>query len=531
MSVMKKLDCGHTMELFCRSPMTPRCNSAKCELLLPGCLHPCPSKCSDPCERKLCEVIVDLPDSPPLPCSHPVRGPCKFLLQPPWRRPSSKMDKSPCPARCSTILSCGHRCSSKCGECASLGVHGVCRSPCNRKLVCNHDCQSLCFQACRPCKKPCELRCAHRTCSNLCGLPCSPCPAANGGCAWSCPHLKCDPHPCEELCARKPCELPCTKLLDCQHRCPGFCGEICPPSSVCPACQWLKAPSSFSVTLCKRMVLLPDCGHSVSVVEMDKPEDPEAVLQGPPSCPRCKVPMTATWGRYGDRVKAYHLDVASALSAYDRDWKIVLERSIEKLLVHHAPNVKTAEALRSALRGRGADTHWAIYWRIIRICLTNVFEDHLVGTCKETPYIKPFLSGLRKCCTELGDALILNSERPDEVLLQWRRLQLLRRLYTLKAVVKGPATNALNEAERLLLSKKNWTYDKNRQISTFFKSVSTKVAFNYQEDDVFDSNNLLSIHRRLSLELGLRWSKCPACLSVYLGNSCPNDSCQQPTNY
>lgn len=237
--------------------------------------------------------------------------------------------------------------------------------------------------------------------------------------------------------------------------------------------------------------------------------------------------MTATWGRYGNQVKAYYLDVVKAKSVYERDWKIVLERSIEKLLLHHAPNVKTAEALRSALRGKGADTHWAIYWRIIRICLTNDFEDQLVGTCKQITNIKPVLSELRKYCTKLGDALILHSERPDEVLIQWRRLQLLRCLYTLRNIVKGPAFNALNEAERLLLSKKDWTDEKNHQISTVFKSVlvSANITSNAQDNDVFDCNNPLLIHRRLSLELGLCWSKCPACLSVHLGNSCPNDSC------
>jgi len=80
---------------------------------------------------------------------------------------------------------------------------------------------------------------------------------------------------------------------------------------------------------------------------MDEADDPEPVLQEPPSCPRCKEPMTATWGRYGNQVKAYYLDVVGANSVYERDWKIVLERSIEKLLLHHATNFKTAETLRS----------------------------------------------------------------------------------------------------------------------------------------------------------------------------------------
>jgi len=145
LTVSRKLECGHMIEMFCRRPMTPRCISVKCVLLLPGCLHPCPAKCSQPCDRKLCDVIVDFPDSAPsapLPYNHQVRGPCKFLIQPPWRRPSAQMDKSPYPAPCSTILSFGHRCSSKCGECTSFGEHSMCRSPCDRKLICNHDCQS-----------------------------------------------------------------------------------------------------------------------------------------------------------------------------------------------------------------------------------------------------------------------------------------------------------------------------------------------------------------------------------------------------
>ena len=456
-TVPKSLDCGHTIQMLCRSPMTPRCNSFKCEQLLP-CKHPCPAKCSDPCDPALCEVIVDLPDSPPLDCKHPVRGPCKLLLKPPSDRPSALMDQSTCSAPCSTVLGCGHLCPSECGQCTTLGVHGMCRNPCNRKLICNHICQSLCAQSCRPCQLPCKLRCAHQSCSNLCGLPCSPCPT---GCTWECPHLKCDPHPCQDLCNRKPCQLPCPKLLACRHRCPGICGEICPPPSGCPECNRIVDTSSGG----QLMIYLPDCNHCVTLEEMDKDSEAMEVLQGPPACPRCKEPLTATWGRYGDRVKRYHLDVCGAVSAYERDWKTVMERSIEKLLERNAPDKKTIEFLRSALRGKNADARWQLYWRIVRLCLTNGFKEQLdKKKINKTEFVD-----LETRCDDLGDALLLHSERPQPVLLQWRKLH----------------------------------------------------SINQQKEDA----NLSLLHHRLSLELGLDWTKCSICKSVHLGPSCPNDPC------
>ena len=214
----------------------------------------------------------------------------------------------------------------------------MCRNPCIRQLICGHICQSLCSQACRPCKAQCRLRCDHANCTNLCGRPCSPCPV---GCRWKCPHSSCDPHPCFQLCNRQPCQLACIKLLSCRHPCPSLCGEICPPPSGCPTCHSMDR---------KTIIYLPDCGHCVSVQEM---ENPVELLQGPPSCPRCKEPLTAVWGRYGDRVKIYHYDIVAALKAHDRDWQSVLEQSICRLLDRHAPDAKIVDALRSALRGKG----------------------------------------------------------------------------------------------------------------------------------------------------------------------------------
>lgn len=46
--------------------------------------------------------------------------------------------------------------------------------------------------------------------------------------------------------SRLPCDERCTKLLlPCGHRCPGLCGEECPPAKFCvePACK-AKAPHS-----------------------------------------------------------------------------------------------------------------------------------------------------------------------------------------------------------------------------------------------------------------------------------------------
>jgi hypothetical protein len=213
------------------------------------------------------------------------------------------------------------------------------------------------------------------------------------------------------------------------------------------------------------MIYLPDCNHCVTLEEMDKDSEAMEVLQGPPACPRCKEPLTATWGRYGDRVKRYHLDVCGAVSAYERDWKTVMERSIEKLLERNAPDKKTIEFLRSALRGKNADARWQLYWRIVRLCLTNGFKEQLdKKKINKTEFVD-----LETRCDDLGDALLLHSERPQPVLLQWRKLH----------------------------------------------------SINQQKEDA----NLSLLHHRLSLELGLDWTKCSICKSVHLGPSCPNDPC------
>ncbi|MEW5317336.1 MAG: hypothetical protein WDW38_008643 [Sanguina aurantia] len=92
-----------------------------------------------------------------------------------------------------------------------LQCHHACTKPCERPAACGHACPSPCHHGrdCPPCVRQCWIGCAHR------GGP-----------------------------RRLPCDERCTKLLlPCGHRCPGLCGEECPPAKFCvePECK-AKAP-------------------------------------------------------------------------------------------------------------------------------------------------------------------------------------------------------------------------------------------------------------------------------------------------
>ena len=152
-----------------------------------------------------------------------------------------------------------------------------------------------------------------------------------------------------------------------------------------------------------------------------------------------------------------------------------------------------------------ADARWVLYWRIVRLCLRDAFKDQMKKMPQE----------LESCCNDLSDALLIHCERPDPVLRQWRRLQLLGRLRTLEPVVGGSASSALKEAARLLLSSKDWTNEKCLQVSLAIKSVSASVNILNQED----SDDVFRLQRRLSLESGLNWTKCRSCHCVYQSNS------------
>ncbi|CAG8303689.1 unnamed protein product [Penicillium olsonii] len=102
--------CSHTCQIECHGMVAcPPCNSP-CDV---ECGHSkCPRKCSEPCAP--CAVSNCLSACPHSACSMPCAAPC---------------DHIPCSLRCESLLSCGHRCPSVCGEiCPSVKYCQICAS-------------------------------------------------------------------------------------------------------------------------------------------------------------------------------------------------------------------------------------------------------------------------------------------------------------------------------------------------------------------------------------------------------------------
>ncbi|KAG2490737.1 hypothetical protein HYH03_010892 [Edaphochlamys debaryana] len=94
-------------------------------------------------------------------------------------------------------------------------LHSRCTRRCRRPLPCGHPCGAACHGPLTPCRaaceRPCWVHCAHRVCRRPCAEPCAPCA-----------------QPCV-----LPCDARCAQRLPCGHRCPGLCGEPCPPPGLC----------------------------------------------------------------------------------------------------------------------------------------------------------------------------------------------------------------------------------------------------------------------------------------------------------
>ena len=70
------------------------------------------------------------------------------------------------------------------------------------------------------------------------------------------------------MCNRTLCKEKCERLLDCKHKCIGFCGERCPLSCRIKGCKNYNE-STFEVFFGNEdsedavFILLEDCGHAV----------------------------------------------------------------------------------------------------------------------------------------------------------------------------------------------------------------------------------------------------------------------------
>ena len=286
-TIEDKFPCGHKMESFrCFERTTATC-IAPCQRQKSSCKHPCKGVCGKDCSNYPCnEVVIKV-----LSCGHKIKMHCK-----------QSIDEVQCPAECRAKLPCGHYCSGKCYECQERGSHEFCQHQCGRLLICLHRCNAACGEPCPPCNKKCAKSCPHGKCKRRCSQLCDSCTEP---CTWSCPHYQCK-NLCGEECDRPPCNAPCPKKLPCQHPCIGLCGENCP--TLCAICNAKKLSSTLAVRgsvkkETTRCLQLLDCGHTISVEEMDawmvrELGDHIQFLQ----CPRCSRSITFSY-RYGNIVK------------------------------------------------------------------------------------------------------------------------------------------------------------------------------------------------------------------------------------
>ena len=293
--VLKKIPiCGHETWVTCHVPAEQWICKEPCSRILP-CGHSCKEACGHTCTEKCESLVLKKWD----PCGHVKTVPCQ-----------TDPRKSPCPRKCTDLLSCGHKCKGTCGKCRNGKLHQACSHPCKRTLVCGHECQEPCTKECPPCQQQCENRCVHSKCQGKCGNTCVPCKEP---CQWQCQHQTCSML-CSEPCDREPCTEPCTRLLPCNHQCIGLCGEKCP--FLCRVCKPGDVNEIFFGTEDEddaKFVELEDCGHVLEVTGLDhwmntESESSESITIQLKSCPKCKTPIRRNL-RYGKLINAMLNDI------------------------------------------------------------------------------------------------------------------------------------------------------------------------------------------------------------------------------
>ncbi|XP_040289644.1 NFX1-type zinc finger-containing protein 1-like isoform X1 [Bufo bufo] len=130
---------------------------------------------------------------------------------------------------------------------------GGCKIPCEYRLKCGHVCPLFCHPCDQEhekvvCRKPCpKTTCENgHKCRNLCSDPCGKCEELVPKVIPVCGHIQdvpCSVHP-EKL----GCKLPCSKILECGHKCVRLCSQVCT----------INCPEKVTVKL--------TCGHTVKTL-------------------------------------------------------------------------------------------------------------------------------------------------------------------------------------------------------------------------------------------------------------------------
>ncbi|CAH0548130.1 unnamed protein product [Brassicogethes aeneus] len=194
------------------------------------------SRCLEPCTKLLCD-------------SNPEHKCLKECYK----------DCGPCTYRVLRDLVCGHQVSL---ECHIDHTNYKCREPVKTKLPCGHEadkpchmhvdkfrcplpCDYQCRQPCQKFRKGCTTEADHHRCRRLCFQECDPCLVEVKKTRTVCPHFY--RVPCNLDVDKIVCKKPCTKTVQCGHKCKNKCSEPC--------------------GLCTYKVdkVVPDCGHKIKV--------------------------------------------------------------------------------------------------------------------------------------------------------------------------------------------------------------------------------------------------------------------------
>ncbi len=286
--VDKRLPCNHKITVHCSTDVNFVSCPKPCSTILP-CGHSCRNLCTQPHTTRCREPVPKV-----LACGHQNTVEC-------YKDP----DQVLCSHPCQTALECGDTCEGTCGSCKHGRLHIQCKKKCGRTLFCGHHCKFPCASTCPPCNEPCNNYCHHSPCPRKCYEPCQPCMEP---CLWKCAHLKCT-KPCGQLCDRRPCNIPCRKILKCRHPCIGLCGEKCPSKCrICDkdeVCEFIFGTEDEEDA---RYIELEDCGHVFEYTGLDNWMNQESSEIQFKFCPKCKISIRKSV-RYGNHIKKVLIDI------------------------------------------------------------------------------------------------------------------------------------------------------------------------------------------------------------------------------
>ena len=284
--VKERWPCGHELVRDCYQTQEKEvypCNRMCSKKLL--CGHTCQNTCGNPCS------MCNLKSTRHYPCGHLSKIPC-----------NAPIEEYPCKKKCKVVLSCGHRCSAKCGDCYSSRIHAVCSFEIKLRRFCGHSLTLPCAGLSDSCDHGThQVPCTHGEDYSKCGQLCS----------WDCKHYQCE-RECGEECDRPPCNEACDKELSCGHSCPGLCGERC--TTVCVECEPQKFMKQFHPKPKKGHLPRDEpffelgCCHIFTVPYLDEYMGNSGGAVLPKQCPKCHQNI-GVGSRYGNAVRRAQSDI------------------------------------------------------------------------------------------------------------------------------------------------------------------------------------------------------------------------------